>query len=99
MLFGWLRRSACADLRSRCPSRKRAPAPRRVSAPARRRHSPATELEQALSHSADLDLFGALGDPVAAVVAVDVLERFVAAVSGATADPHRALAGHAQPAV
>ena len=37
----------------------------------------ATESEEVLADLAHLDLLGALGDPIAAVVAVDVLERHV----------------------
>src|SRR5258708_17693687 len=96
-LFCWLRRSAYADLRSRCRSRGRAPAPRQVSAPVRPRRSLAAELEQTLGHSADLDLFGALGDPVATVVAVDVLERLVAAVAEAARDLHPTIGRVAHP--
>ena len=53
--------------------------------------------EEVLADLAHLDLLGALGDPVAAVVAVDVLEGHVAAVADA---PHvciaRSAASHAR---
>src|SRR4051794_35724728 len=42
------------------------------------RSAPAAEAEQRLGDVAHLDLLRALGDPVAAVVAVDVLERLSA---------------------
>ena len=54
---------------------------------------PLAELEQPLRHPADLDLLGALGDPVAAVVSVDVLERLVTAVSEAAEDLHGPVGG------
>src|SRR5215211_7113621 len=51
------------------------------------------EAEKVPRHVADLDLLGALRDPVAAVVAVDVLERLVAGVADAAVDLHRAVGG------
>src|SRR3954454_128188 len=49
--------------------------------------------EQRPRDVADLDLLRALGDPVAAVVAVDVLEGLVAGVADAAVDLDRAVGG------
>ena len=49
----------------------------------------AHEAEEVAGDTAHLDLLGAFGDPVAAVVAVDVLERLVAGVAEAAVDLHR----------
>src|SRR5829696_8066729 len=49
------------------------------------------EAEQVPGDVADLDLLGALGDPVPPVVTVDVLERLVARVADAAVDLHRAV--------
>src|SRR5437762_2468061 len=53
----------------------------------------AAEPEQLLRHLAHLDLLGALGDPVAAMVTVDVLEGHVAAVANAATGLHRPIGG------
>src|SRR4051794_38426901 len=53
--------------------------------------APTAEPEEVLGDLAHLDLLRALGDPVPAVVAVDVLERHVAAVADAAAGLHRAV--------
>src|SRR6476661_4305409 len=58
-----------------------------------------TEPEELLADLAHLDLFGALGDPVPTVVAVDVLEGHVAAVPDATARLHCPVGGVAGEAV
>src|SRR5271166_6739970 len=50
-----------------------------------------TELEQSLGHPPNLDFLGALGDPVAAVMAIDVFERLVAAVAETAEDLHGAV--------
>ena len=66
------------------------------------RAAPRLGLEQLLGDLAQLDLFAALGDAVAAVVAVDVLEGHVAGVADPAAGLHRAvgrLAGEAVGAV
>src|ERR1700690_947681 len=55
--------------------------------------SPGDEAEQVSRDVADLDLLGALGDAVASVVAVDVLERLPARVAQPTVDLHRAVGG------
>src|SRR5882757_5867182 len=51
------------------------------------------ELEHPLRHPPNLDLLGALGDPIAAVVAVDVFERLVPAVAESAVDLHGAVGG------
>src|SRR5262249_20075976 len=49
------------------------------------------EAEHVAGDAAHLDLLGALGDPVAAVVAVDVLEGLVTRVAEAAVHLHRAV--------
>src|ERR1700758_1214963 len=96
--FGWHHQSTRADCRSRCLQHLSAvlgaaPPPSCLAG------SLAAELEQPLRHPPDLDLLGALGDPVAAVVAVDVLERLVTAVAEAAEKLHRTIGGAAKQAV
>src|SRR5207248_873681 len=55
--------------------------------------------EHLLRDAAHLDLLGAFGDAVAAVVAVDVLERHVARVADAAVHLHGAVCGVADEAV
>src|SRR5262245_57813229 len=55
--------------------------------------------EQVARHLAHLDLLGAFGDAVAAVVAVDVLERLVARVADAAVHLHRAVGRLADQAI
>ncbi len=74
------------------PRPARVPGPRR----ARRVGHLRPNFEHALRDPADLDLLGALGDPVPAVVAVDVLEGFVPAVADAAVDLHRPVGGLAR---
>src|SRR5882762_4136516 len=52
-----------------------------------------TELEHPLRHPPDLDLLGSLGNPVPAVMTVDVLERLVPAVADAAVDLHGPVGG------
>src|SRR5690606_28906770 len=51
------------------------------------------ETEQVSGDSAHLDLVGPLGDAVAAVVTVDVLERLVPRVAAPAEDLHRLVGG------
>jgi len=51
------------------------------------------------SHPPHLDLLGAVGDAVAAVVAIDVLERLVARVADRAVHLHRAIRGLADETV
>src|SRR5438105_3803130 len=67
--------------------------------PGARHISAGAEAEQLLSDLAHLDLLGALGDAVAAVVPVDVLERHVTAVAEPAARLHRAVGGFARETV
>ena len=53
----------------------------------------AAEAEQILRHAAHLNFLRALGDAIAAVVAIDVLERQSAAVAHAAMHLHRAVGG------
>ena len=52
-----------------------------------------TEAEELLADLAHLDLLGSFRDPVAPMVAVDVLERHVPAVADAAAGLHGTVAG------
>src|SRR6185369_304846 len=54
------------------------------------------DAEQVAGDLADLDLLGALGDAIAPVVAIDVLERIVPRVTDAAVDLDRAVGGVAQ---
>src|SRR6516165_5826574 len=91
---------AGSQLWRRCPATARARRP--ASVPARQslcRRSLRAKFEQPLRNSANLDLLCALGDPVAAVMAVDVLERLVAAVTEAAEDLHGPVGGVADQSV
>src|ERR1035441_6606250 len=97
--FCWHRRSARAGSRWWRRGREQFPAPWQASAPGPRQWSLAAELEQSLGDPADLDLLGALGDPIAAVMTVDVFERLVTAVTEAAEDLHRSIGGVADQSV
>src|SRR6516225_4629962 len=99
MWSGWRRRTMCADSQSRRP--RRAPVPELAPAyrPAPQCRSLVTEVEQPLGNPTNLDLLGALGDPVAAVMTIDVLERLVAAVTEAAEDLHGPVGGVADQSV
>src|SRR5580700_8655138 len=96
--FGWHHRSTRADCRS---LRLQDLSP--VSGPTPQASCLAgslfAEFEQSLRHPTDLDLLGALGDPIPAVVTVDVLERLVTAVTQAAEDRHGTIGGVADQAV
>src|SRR5690606_21129939 len=66
---------------------------RHPSASLRLRLAGPGETEQVPGDPAHLDLLRPLGDPVPAMVAVDVLERLVAGVPHAAVDLHRAVGG------
>src|SRR4051794_17761842 len=72
---------------------------RSVQIDERRHRCSASDLEKMLADLAHLDLFGSFGDSVAAVMAVDVLERHMAAVADATAGLHGLVGGIAGKAV
>src|SRR5260370_7726857 len=71
-----------ARRRNRCRGRAR-------SAPSSPARLLAAEIEQILRHAADLHFLGALGDAIAAMMAIDVLERQRAAVADAAMHLHR----------
>src|ERR1700736_6119918 len=93
--FGWHHRSTRADWRwPRWPPGS-GPTPRASWLAG----SLFAEFEQSLRHPTDLDLLGALGDPIPAVVTVDVLERLVTAVTQAAEDLHGTIGGVADQSV
>src|ERR1700758_3898952 len=96
--FGWHHQSTRADCRSRCLQHLSAVLGA-ATPPSCLAGSLAAELEQSLRHPPDLDLLGALGDPVAAVVAVHLFERLVTAVAEAAENLHRTIGGVANQSV
>ena len=69
-----------------------------VGVPSPARSAP-DESEQVAGHVSDLHLLRAFGDPVAAMMAVDVLEGLRARVTKAPVDLHRPVGGVAGKAV
>src|SRR5262245_33525099 len=97
------RRTSGSVPRPRRLARPRAPAsgPNRRPVPGRRPSALADALRGALAHIAEhvagdpphLDLLGALGDPIPAVVPVDVLERLMPGVAEPAVHLHGPVGG------